>query len=330
MKWIGRLLLTVGLVVGAGALAVPSAFAKKPGGGGGTPSGVPSGTDVIWTADSQSGGALMGTNSSNGATGTLLDGVNHHFAWNGDGTGGAFYRVVSGAPGIYTIGLDGTGLQQVVSVHGGDGLDISRVATPDGAVNILYTDLNNIYAIEPDGSNQVQLTFATGNDAVTMPSVSPDGTQFVASRYYDGGDRYLVLFDLGTDGGGRLTVTGETQLTGVTGSPLTADYAIYEASWSNDGTRVVVRAFYTVSPSNDLWWIDMGGDPTADQVQLTNAGSYRGDPCYRADDGRVFHVAPNSTKGNAKMAIYSIDADQSGSRVALGGGAPQYQPACKH
>ena len=95
---------------------------------------------------------------------------------------------------IYLIHMDGTGNQQITF----GGLNITPVWNPDGKY-ILYTHAINggkvprrIYKMNPDGSNKENLINETGDFSDMVPSISPDGSQFVFTSDRSGPEQFEI------------------------------------------------------------------------------------------------------------------------------------------
>jgi len=85
-----------------------------------------------------------------------------------------------------------------------------------------------IYTMNPDGADQVQVTNLAPNDGTqsALPSISPDGRQLAFN--YDAGDGF-DLYVINIDG------TGLRQ--------LTTDHASLFPRWSPDGRELLLRRF---------------------------------------------------------------------------------------
>jgi hypothetical protein len=168
-----------------------------------------------------------------------------HPAWSPDGTELAFS---ANGPGIrdadiYTMGVDGSALEQLTS--GPDG-DLEPQWSPNRDVIAFYRLPDppddhaeaDIYVVDPRTASVTRLTDAPGLDL--HPSWSPDGSEivFATQRFVDDRESYpAVLAIMDADGSNvrQLTPTFEA---GVDSQP----------SWSPDGSRI---AFTRTSSASD-------------------------------------------------------------------------------
>jgi PASTA domain/WD40-like Beta Propeller Repeat len=187
-------------------------------------------------------------------------------AWSSDGTELAFS---ANGPGtrdaeIYTIGVDGSGLEQLTS--GPDG-DLEPQWSPNGDVIAFYRLPEppedhaeaDVYVVDPRTGDETRLTNAPGPDL--YPSWSPDGSEivFATQRFVDDRETYpAVLAIMDADGSNvrQLTPTIEA---GVDSQP----------SWSPDGSRIAFArtasasdeeaGIYTIAPDGSDLRLVAGG-----------------------------------------------------------------------
>jgi len=127
--------------------------------------------------------------------------------WSPDGSKIAFVSDRGGAPGIYVMNSNGSGVRKISS--GGYSTDPSWSPSPQ--VNkIAFVKLGgsgaNIYTINPDGSGEQRLTGAGRNET---PSWSPDGHYIAFSSTREGAKDIYIMYLSGenqrrlSQGGGK-------------------------------------------------------------------------------------------------------------------------------
>src|SRR5690606_863206 len=140
---------------------------------------------------------------------------------------------------------------------------------------------SDIYVMDADGNNQIQLTSDANSER--SPSWSPDGTKIA---YCDDTGLYTVK----ADGSAKTLVTDNTSS------------ASCGASWSPDGKTIAY--FSNHSGNNEIFTIDESGD---NLQNLTNHVSNDGYPTWSPDGTKI---AFYSTRA-AGVKIHVMDADGS-------------------
>ena len=153
------------------------------------------------------------------------------------------------------------------------------------------TGTSQLYAINPDGTDMVQITNlppTTGEGL--QPIFSPDGQRILFT--YAPGSAAPNLYVINADG------TGLTQ--------LTDDGLSTAGRWSPDGTRIVFARTSTLTGANVV--TTMQADGTGEKTALTSIlwDSYA--PVY-TPDGR--HIVNYSEQGGLLEAVWIMDADGS-------------------
>ncbi len=168
-----------------------------------------------------------------------------------------------------------------------DGDGIGTACDPVEAVNgrIAFNstrdDNHEIYAMNPDGSGQVNLTNMPGSNE-QHPSWSADGTR-IAFASGVGGDIHVM----NADGSGRVQ--------------LAVDGGQVEPSWSPDGTRI---AFSDTRDTGNYQIYVMNADGSG-QTRLTNTGGHDLGPVWSPDGA---HIAFASTRdGNWEIHVMNPD-----------------------
>ena len=115
-------------------------------------------------------------------------------SWSPDGKHIAFTTNFFGGNGeLWVINPDGSGLKKIATLNTGyawspDGTQIAVSSWRDHVANSL---INEIYVLNADGTNPVQLTKDGRKDA--NPSWSPDGKQIVFNSDRDGSQAIYVM-----------------------------------------------------------------------------------------------------------------------------------------
>ena len=120
--------------------------------------------------------------------------------WSPNGKWIAFHSNLDGNYEIYIIRPDGTDLTRVTDYPG---LDQYPEWSPNGKQLAIRRDLE-LYLIDNDGSNPVQLTFTTPPTINQMASWTPDGKQlaFLSTR-----EGYPSVFVMDVDGSNQINLT---------------------------------------------------------------------------------------------------------------------------
>jgi Tol biopolymer transport system component len=164
----------------------------------------------------------------------------------------------------------------------------------------------DIYAMDQDGGNRVQLTASPSQD--TQPAPSPDGSR-IAFASIEAPDYISVM---NADG------SGVTRLTGVLGK-FPGEAA--SPAWSPDGLKILFTGF--VNGSTNLFMMNADG---SNVVNLTTDDSLRDDVGAWSPDGR--QIAFARWAGTPLLPhIHVMDADGGNVRQLTTGNTLDFWPA---
>lgn len=162
--------------------------------------------------------------------------------------------------------------------------DVSRIENG----KIAFEIFRNAFAINADGSNQMQLP-----PAGAFPSWSFDGTKLLSNRSTSL-DADQEIYISNADGTGNRQITFNF-------------FNDYKANWSPDGTRAV---FYRLFNSSDIEIFSINTDSPNNgikEIQLTNDNCLNRDPSY-SPDGTKIVFSKFCENGNAS-GIYTMNTD---------------------
>jgi len=186
--------------------------------------------------------------------------------------------------------------------------------SPD-AKRIAFTNSNNLYVINADGSAlrkiTSQLTVFAGK-----PSWSPDGKNLAFAAFAESGSGQTVqIFRIGDDG------SGLKQLTNASDPAL-------EPSWSPDGTKIVYTfgsndtEIYTMSASDGSSKANLSRDPSALDIS----------PSWDRNGFEILYLRYTPGNQNERSDLYRMAPDGSSQRVIKSGAdrlnvfVPSYSP----
>ena len=249
----------------------------------------------------------MNSDGSNVKRLTFNDGDDRHPSWNPTSTLIAYYEELASIGGIAFMDPEGNKIDKISS-----GATQNPRWTKDGS-RILFDRDGNIFIIDVDGGNEIQLTFGEYLDET--PDMSPDGTKIIFIRDYElwkmdsDGTNQMLLYTSEVNylhhphyspDGNQIIVENSFELILLTSDGIELNIAPQAISttngfsWSPDGTRVVGWKFiYTTGP-NDIWTMDPDG---TDLIQLTDLSSADWHPDWGTypDDTEMMAMAQSSS-----------------------------------
>ncbi len=211
--------------------------------------------------------------------------------WSPDGRFIAFLsRWAGGSPNAYDrIDRDGGNRIQLTDI-GSTGVSGMRPAwSPDGRFIAFMAAHNSydIYRVDSDGSNEIQLTFNPAEEHA--PSWSPDSRFITFSSNRDG---VHSIYRVASDGSNLTRLTdGERRGCGY---PL----------WSPDGRFIAFIAFPSIT-KYAIYRIDSDG---SNEIRLTSTPVHHFNQRW-SPDGR--YIVFESYRGDGEYDIYRIDSDGS-------------------
>jgi CxxC motif-containing protein (DUF1111 family) len=248
---------------------------------------VPDGPRIAFTGDADLMSVMGFDGGQYGSIGNKPI-VGQYASFSPDGTQLVFANIDSN---IAVMNNDGTNDQKLT----GNGEDTSPAWSPDGtkiAFASQRTGRWQIFTMDPDGSNVVNISNSFTNDL--EPGWSPDSNQiaFVRRPAFGGGIQFSDIWSMDQNG------ANQTQLT----STIHANEG--RPNWSPDGSTI---AFHTNRDGNDEIYI-MKSSGTA-QTRLTNHAATDVNPAWSPDGAMI---AFSSTRGSGgTKAVWAIAPDGS-------------------
>jgi dipeptidyl aminopeptidase/acylaminoacyl peptidase len=161
------------------------------------------------------------------------------------------------------------------------------IAFPVGVTNGQQLVLRDIYSVEPDGSNPVNLTRNPPGTYDENPAWSPDGRHLAFQRWVGSGK--TAIWVMNWDGNGERQVT----------HPATGDFT---PAWSPDGTKIAFARY--VEPGFDIFTVATDGTGPTNLTNRPTADSF--DPAWSPDGTKIAFDADGT------HAIYTMNADGTG------------------
>lgn len=215
-----------------------------------------------------------------------------------DGKKIAFSSNRDGREEIYVINSDGSGQPQRLTVNSVE--DVAPAWSPDGR-KIVFDHVfangveSDIYVMDADGSNQINLTNASGYD--TCASFSPDGKRIVFASNRANANNF-DLYTMNADGS---NVVRLTQDLGYENDPV----------WSPDGRRIAFTRV-TENGSFEIFVIDADGK---NEINLTNSPALDNLPAWSPDGTRIAFSSNRDLDNRAAQQTNTINANGSKFRI---------------
>jgi Tol biopolymer transport system component len=219
--------------------------------------------------------------------------------WSPDGRRIAFLRQSEGTSSIKMMNADGTNLTEVTRITlTNNPPPYERFSigwSPDGS-KIAFQDSTDIFSVNIDGSNRVNLT--NGQFENYEPSWSPDGSRIAFARY-GASDNYGEVYTMNADGSDVRRITNSPIYT-ITGSP----------DWSPDGGRITLTAGSDALDRSHLALVNPDGTNLQFILYYYDFGFDINDPKWSPDARKiVFH---GSGIANNASQIWVINRDGGG------------------
>jgi Tol biopolymer transport system component len=198
---------------------------------------------------------------------------------------------------ILTVNSDGSNLTPITEKSN---TNHSPVWSPDGKrIAYLYRNVggNDIYLINPDGSDKVKITNSDKNSSYQLPQWSPDSNKILTL------DGFGMINIINTDGINQ----NEIKLSG---------YILSLPRWSPDSSKIVFDLTYSVidntNQKSNLYIINLDGTGL---MQLTDNSSLNIFPSWSPDGKKISFISNsklyvmNSDGTNQQRITHDLDGD---------------------
>jgi len=174
-----------------------------------------------------------------------------------------------------------------------------NLASANSLGKITYMKGGDIWVMDADGSNQMQLT--SSSNAELFPSLSPDGTKIV---YMDTTNDNLIIMN--SDGSNKNSIYYNSQLT-------------HQTAWSPDGTEIL----FGMGPYNhyDVFSINSDG---SNLMNLTQDGMHSGRVSWSPDGSQITFAQRTIPSYSYSVEVWVMNSDGSNQTMLTSGGTCGY------
>lgn len=165
---------------------------------------------------------------------------------------------------------------------------LPAVQTDNG--KIVFSSADDIFVMNEDGSNRVQLT--THPEMDFDPVWSPDGSQIAFRSHRDGNEEIYIM---NADGSNQHNLTNHPE-------------GDWSPAWSPDGTQIAFASGRDTDSGNDIFLINVDG---SNLIQLTDIPGISEYPTWSPDGEKIaFHCTFGRVEvGQADFEICVVNAD---------------------
>jgi len=219
----------------------------------------------------------------------------------------SFYSDRAGNWDVFVMNEDGSGIQNLTNHPAIEGRHPEYVWpgrpawTPDRSKIAFTSDRDGngeVYLMDADGSNQVNLTNHPANDMA--PTWSPDGSRFVFTSDRDGDWK---VYAMNVDGTGFVSL-GEAGL---------------GLDWSPDGSRIAFWWFHDERSFSEVYVMNADGTGVFQLADTPDDLDF--DPVWSPDGSQIAWL------GRSGVGVFTMNADGSNPvQINTGGAWPHWSP----
>ncbi|MGI8786674.1 MAG: DUF5711 family protein [Pyrinomonadaceae bacterium] len=236
--------------------------------------------------------------------------------WSPDGRKIAFVRQSGDTYSINLMNADGTNVRQITTFSADSNYPSSLSWSPDGT-KIAFVDSTDIYTINVDGGNRINLT--NGQSINYEPSWSPDSSRIAFTRYGAVPENYGEIYTMTSNGSDVRKIT--TSPHGYTGGSHSPD-------WSPDGGRIALSMPGDELDADHIALINPDGT-NLQFILYSNFGYVINNPNWSPDGAKIVFNGINFS--NNISQIWAINRNGSGltqlTNTSPNNFHPDWQPA---